>query len=171
MHPASPGVRMPTQSNDGNGSEKNADIRPFILCFSHLRWNFVYQRPQHLKSRVASHVGCNTFPTIVANDRPARIQRLGRVVERLNIVPLRRAVGKVRNAPAFVERHPCHYARMAAVALQRLQPLSCQPLNRLCCVAIRAWRSDPRSVTDYGVAVAGMSIRFWPRPLLLCGHK
>jgi glycosyltransferase involved in cell wall biosynthesis len=26
-----------------------------IVCFSHLRWNFVYQRPQHLLSRMAKH--------------------------------------------------------------------------------------------------------------------
>jgi glycosyltransferase involved in cell wall biosynthesis len=26
-----------------------------LLCFSHLRWNFVYQRPQHLLSRFAAH--------------------------------------------------------------------------------------------------------------------
>lgn len=26
-----------------------------IVCFSHLRWNFVYQRPQHLFSRFARH--------------------------------------------------------------------------------------------------------------------
>ena len=26
-----------------------------IICFSHLRWNFVYQRPQHLFSRFAKH--------------------------------------------------------------------------------------------------------------------
>lgn len=26
-----------------------------VLCFSHLRWNFVYQRPQHLMSRFAKH--------------------------------------------------------------------------------------------------------------------
>jgi len=26
---------------------------PLFLCFSHLRWNFVYQRPQHLMSRAA----------------------------------------------------------------------------------------------------------------------
>jgi UDP-galactopyranose mutase len=26
---------------------------PALICFSHLRWNFVYQRPQHLMSRVA----------------------------------------------------------------------------------------------------------------------
>ncbi|HEX7633920.1 MAG TPA: glycosyltransferase family 1 protein, partial [Noviherbaspirillum sp.] len=26
-----------------------------IIVFSHLRWNFVYQRPQHLLSRLARH--------------------------------------------------------------------------------------------------------------------
>ena len=26
-----------------------------IICFSHLRWNFVFQRPQHLMSRFADH--------------------------------------------------------------------------------------------------------------------
>ena len=26
-----------------------------LLCFSHLRWNFVYQRPQHLMSRAAGY--------------------------------------------------------------------------------------------------------------------
>src|SRR5437764_199769 len=26
-----------------------------IVCFSHLRWNFVYQRPQHLLSRFAKN--------------------------------------------------------------------------------------------------------------------
>src|SRR4051812_32207258 len=25
-----------------------------LLCFSHLRWNFVYQRPQHLLTRAAA---------------------------------------------------------------------------------------------------------------------
>jgi UDP-galactopyranose mutase len=28
--------------------------RPILLCFSHLRWNFVYQRPQHLMTRFAA---------------------------------------------------------------------------------------------------------------------
>lgn len=27
-----------------------------LICFSHLRWNFVYQRPQHLFSRFGSHL-------------------------------------------------------------------------------------------------------------------
>ncbi|MDB5231530.1 MAG: glycosyltransferase family 1 protein [Chitinophagaceae bacterium] len=30
-----------------------------LVCFSHLRWNFVYQRPQHLLSRFAKH--CRVF--------------------------------------------------------------------------------------------------------------
>ena len=29
------------------------DDRPELVCFSHLRWDFVYQRPQHLLSRAA----------------------------------------------------------------------------------------------------------------------
>lgn len=28
-------------------------VRPTLLCFSHLRWNFVWQRPQHLMTRFA----------------------------------------------------------------------------------------------------------------------
>jgi glycosyltransferase involved in cell wall biosynthesis len=34
---------------------KSGPVGPTILCFSHLRWNFVYQRPQHLLSRAAEH--------------------------------------------------------------------------------------------------------------------
>ena len=26
-----------------------------LICFSHLRWNFVYQRPQHLLGRFLKH--------------------------------------------------------------------------------------------------------------------
>src|SRR3954453_2638624 len=35
--------RAPTQSPEATT----------IICFSHLRWDFVYQRPQHLLSRFA----------------------------------------------------------------------------------------------------------------------
>ena len=31
-----------------------SDSRPLLVCFSHLRWNFVWQRPQHLLSRAAA---------------------------------------------------------------------------------------------------------------------
>lgn len=29
--------------------------KPLLVCFSHLRWDFVWQRPQHLLSRAAKH--------------------------------------------------------------------------------------------------------------------
>ena len=29
-------------------------VKPLLLCFSHLRWNFVFQRPQHLMTRMAA---------------------------------------------------------------------------------------------------------------------
>ncbi|HYX36704.1 MAG TPA: hypothetical protein VE954_26640 [Oligoflexus sp.] len=31
-----------------------ASSSPDLICFSHLRWNFVFQRPQHLMSRIAN---------------------------------------------------------------------------------------------------------------------
>lgn len=40
------GVTNQTRLGAGEG-------QPDLVCFSHLRWNFVYQRPQHLLSRAA----------------------------------------------------------------------------------------------------------------------
>ena len=43
--------------------------RPILLCFSHLRWNFVFQRPQHLMSRFAEDM------TVVYWEEPMEIGR------------------------------------------------------------------------------------------------
>ncbi|MBA2248771.1 MAG: glycosyltransferase family 1 protein [Chitinophagaceae bacterium] len=32
----------------------NKELTPDLICFSHLRWNFVYQRPQHLLTRFST---------------------------------------------------------------------------------------------------------------------
>lgn len=40
--------------------------RPLLLCFSHLRWNFVFQRPQHLLSRALQ------FYDVVFMEEPVR---------------------------------------------------------------------------------------------------
>lgn len=32
-----------------------ARAKPLLVCFSHLRWDFVFQRPQHLMTRLAEH--------------------------------------------------------------------------------------------------------------------
>src|SRR6185436_14858547 len=45
-------------------SKKNIDL----ICFSHLRWNFVYQRPQHLMSRFAKHSRVFLIEEPVFND-------------------------------------------------------------------------------------------------------
>ena len=38
----------------GTDAEARArEGRPLLLCLSHLRWNFVFQRPQHLLTRAA----------------------------------------------------------------------------------------------------------------------
>jgi UDP-galactopyranose mutase len=45
---------------------------PAVICFSHLRWNFVYQRPQHLMSRFAGSHNVYFFeePVIGGDARP-----------------------------------------------------------------------------------------------------
>jgi UDP-galactopyranose mutase len=39
--------------NGESGTIVALDKRPVLICFSHLRWDFVFQRPQHLLSRFA----------------------------------------------------------------------------------------------------------------------
>jgi glycosyltransferase involved in cell wall biosynthesis len=40
------------QASDKDG-KPDGDRRPDLVCFSHLRWDFVFQRPQHLLTRYA----------------------------------------------------------------------------------------------------------------------
>ncbi len=61
-----------------------------LICFSHLRWNFVYQRPQHLLTRFSKHYRVYYIeePEIISNDEPSF--RLQVVNKNLTIVtPLR----------------------------------------------------------------------------------
>src|SRR5215211_3910786 len=44
-------VGVPVESIAEPGAPEPA--RPTLFCFSHLRWDFVFQRPQHLMSRFA----------------------------------------------------------------------------------------------------------------------
>ncbi len=44
MHDAPSGTAVEARARDG---------RPLLLCLSHLRWDFVFQRPQHLLTRAA----------------------------------------------------------------------------------------------------------------------
>ena len=48
-------VGVPVKSDAGLSAPD--PHRTTLLCFSHLRWNFVFQRPQHLMSRFAQEMG------------------------------------------------------------------------------------------------------------------
>src|SRR6478752_6754098 len=47
-----------------------------LLCFSHLRWNFVFQRPQHLMSRFAREMSVIYWeePVDIASNETAYLQ-------------------------------------------------------------------------------------------------
>ncbi|RYZ21653.1 MAG: glycosyltransferase family 1 protein [Chitinophagaceae bacterium] len=45
-----------------------------LICFSHLRWNFVYQRPQHLLSRFAQHTRVFFVEEPIFHDGANRLQ-------------------------------------------------------------------------------------------------
>ena len=46
---------MPPQQTNDSVAPGDLSSRPTLFCFAHLRWNFVYQRPQHLMSRAAAY--------------------------------------------------------------------------------------------------------------------
>lgn len=47
-------VNQPTHINRLTGAFSTGNVQD-LICFSHLRWNFVYQRPQHLLERATKH--------------------------------------------------------------------------------------------------------------------
>ncbi len=49
------------------------DISYSLICLSHLRWDFVYQRPQHLLSRFARQKNVFFFEEPIFSDEPTRL--------------------------------------------------------------------------------------------------
>ena len=47
------GVKADLATRFAVGQRNNKEAKPDLVCFSHLRWDFVYQRPQHLLTRCA----------------------------------------------------------------------------------------------------------------------
>ena len=52
------------------------DCMKTLVVFSHLRWNFVYQRPQHLLSRLAAAMAGDLHRGTHAEARPDRIEHI-----------------------------------------------------------------------------------------------
>jgi glycosyltransferase involved in cell wall biosynthesis len=50
-------------------------VMPHLIVFSHLRWNFVFQRPQHLLSRLARHYHVVFIEEPIRDPNPAWFER------------------------------------------------------------------------------------------------
>lgn len=57
---------LPTQTGASQGFD--------LICLSHLRWDFVYQRPQHLLSRFAKNGRVYFFEEPIFSDKPSRLE-------------------------------------------------------------------------------------------------
>lgn len=62
------------RSVSGIENEKSQINAPDLVCLSHLRWNFVYQRPQHLLSRFAKQRRVFFFEEPIFSDAPTRLK-------------------------------------------------------------------------------------------------
>lgn len=49
--------------------------KPILLCFSHLRWDFVFQRPQQILTRLADRYRVVFWEEPVAGEGPSRLER------------------------------------------------------------------------------------------------
>ncbi|HVE60155.1 MAG TPA: glycosyltransferase family 1 protein [Pyrinomonadaceae bacterium] len=58
-----------------------------LICLSHLRWDFVYQRPQHLLSRFAQKANVYFFEEPIYGDEPTRLDVSRREDNLFVIVP------------------------------------------------------------------------------------
>ncbi|WP_249584291.1 glycosyltransferase family 1 protein [Pseudomonas viridiflava] len=64
-------------SDLSTASRAKPDTRLVLLCLSHLRWGFVYQRPQHIMSRMARDYDVLFFEEPVFADSPdSRLEAL-----------------------------------------------------------------------------------------------
>src|SRR3954469_20754970 len=85
-----------------------APCTPLLVCPSHLRWDWVYQRPQHLLSRLARH-----WPVIVeeeplVDERPPGLDVLS-VAPGVMVLRPHRPEGSDHDLAGLVE----HYIAMA----------------------------------------------------------
>jgi UDP-galactopyranose mutase len=69
----------------GRGGGQERPEEPAIICFSHLRWNFVFQRPQHVMTRLAAHHRVFFVEEPHFSDEPSRL-RIERVAGGVHVV-------------------------------------------------------------------------------------
>lgn len=78
IHTVSSAFCPPVEPLHGGRSEVQdittvASTAPAVVCLSHLRWDFVFQRPQHLLTRFARHQRVFYIEEAVFDEGPARM--------------------------------------------------------------------------------------------------
>ncbi|WP_285713853.1 UDP-galactopyranose mutase [Erythrobacter oryzae] len=65
------------RSSETNTPARSPSGRPALVCFSHLRWNLVFQRPQHIMTRLADQFDVTYWeePRVDAACRAPRLER------------------------------------------------------------------------------------------------
>lgn len=119
---------------------KNANETPpkKLICFSHLRWDFVFQRPQHLLSRFAQHMTVYFFeePVFDANgddyleiyEQSGRLRIIrphlekGKEESKLNIPILTALLGKFFKDSSLEDWIFWYYTPMALQFSEKFKP-------------------------------------------------
>ena len=65
---------LPSNRESNQEVRSEASPKPDLVCLSHLRWDFVYQRPQHLMSRFARDRRVFFFEEPIHGEGPARLE-------------------------------------------------------------------------------------------------
>ena len=85
--------------------KEDSSAKPLLLCLSHLRWAFVWQRPQHLLVRAAAHFDVIVVEEPVHEDCPAPHLRIETVQAGIRVaVPIIPAGTSLDDAVAIQER-------------------------------------------------------------------
>lgn len=75
----------PPHARPWEGDEQSALQQVDLICFSHLRWDFVYQRPQHLLTRASKETRVFFFEEPVFDSGSMRLD-ISQRAERLRVV-------------------------------------------------------------------------------------
>jgi glycosyltransferase involved in cell wall biosynthesis len=76
-----------SSTNTSTAEYINFNSLDAVICLSHLRWDFVYQRPQHLMSRFAKVMPVYFFEEPVFSDGPTRLDISARAENLFVAVP------------------------------------------------------------------------------------
>ncbi|HJU55583.1 MAG TPA: glycosyltransferase family 1 protein [Pyrinomonadaceae bacterium] len=142
-----------------------ATAAPDLICLSHLRWDFVYQRPQHLLSRFAKKQRLFFIEEPIFDDGPARLDmsprdcgvhvvvpRLPRELEGTDAVAStqRELIDRLFAEQKINDHVLWYYTPMAVAWTKHLRPLA---TVYDCMDELSAFKGAPRSLRENELAL------------------